>query len=167
MGMVLALGGMRRTLLGTAACLTVAGFTSLALTGNEAPTRPPHMVSPTWGTSDPFGSLPTTTATSLRARQRARTWVTSGYGDTPRSLPPGTSTTNPPQEPPTQVDVAVPAAGAQVSAGQGPGSCTDVAITALTPDDCPPPEGSGPVVVDPGPTPPPPEGAPKNGFVAA
>jgi hypothetical protein len=168
MGMMLALGGMRRTLLSTAVFLIVAGFASLAVSDNESSVPSPRFVSPTFGTVSPFDSLPSsTTLTSLRARHHG-TWVNGEYIDTPRAMPPDTTTTGPPQDPATQVDAAVPAAGAQVSFGQGPGSCTDVAITALTPDDCPPPEGDDPVIVDPGPAPSAgPITGPKNGFVAA
>jgi hypothetical protein len=167
MGSALAFAGMRRTLLGTALTLAIGGFASLAVSNNETLTPRPRYVSPTFGTTGPFDSLPGTTSTSAaeRARRTHNTWLNGDYLETGRGLLPGTTTTTP-QDPDTQVDAAVPPAGAQVSFGQGPGSCTDVAITALTPDDCPPPEGDGPVIVDPGPTPDP-SGAPKDGFVAA
>lgn len=63
----------------------------------------------------------------------------------------GASTTSPgdPDEaaPTAQVDVAVPAAGTQVSAGEGENSCTTVQVSALSPEGCPPPSGEGPAVV--------------------
>jgi hypothetical protein len=166
MGSALVLGGMRKRVLGAAVTLTVAGFASLGVHSNGTDTPASRYVSPTFGTSSPFSFdslLPTTTATSLRERSRGLTWVGGDYLETPTTGS-GTTTTNPPQQPSTQVDAAVPAAGAQVSFGQGPGSCTDVAITALTPDDCPPPEGGGPVIVDPGPSSGPLVGGPKTGF---
>ena len=154
MSTALVRGGLRKRLLRTALTLTAAGFAGLGVTSNGADSPSPQYVSPTYGTSSPFSFdtlLPsTTTDTSLRERSRAFTTVGGEYLD-PTTTGPGSTTTNPPQ-PDTQVDAAVPAAGAQVSFGQGPGSCTDVAITALTPDQGPPPAGDGPVVVDPGPT---------------
>jgi hypothetical protein len=162
------LGSLRRTLLGTAVTLAAGGFAGLAVTSNDSPVPRPSLVSPTYGTTGPFDSLPWTTSTSAaRARRTTTTWFSGGFFETPRGMRPGTTTTTPPPEPETQVDAAVPAAGAQVSFGQGPGSCTEVAITALTPDECPPPDGEGPVIVDPGPTSDPIVGQPKNGFVAA
>ena len=152
MGM-LHLANARRTLLATSVSLMVGGFLSLMMLTNDTQVPTPHLVSPTYGTTLPstfdtiFG-----TSTTLWRRHGTRTTVGGEFVDMPRSLPPGTTTPAPPQSDPTQVDVAVPAAGAQVSVGQGPGSCTDVAITALTPEDCPPPSGDGPVNVDPGPT---------------
>jgi hypothetical protein len=155
MSSALVLGGMRKKVLGAAVTLTVAGFTSLGLTSNNPDVPFPKFVAPTYGTNSPFSFdslLPTTTATSAALELRRALTTVGGYYLDPTTTGPGTSTTNPPQQPPTQVDAAVPAAGAQVSFGQGPGSCTDVAITALTPDDCPPPPGDGPVIVDPGPS---------------
>lgn len=169
MSSALVLGGMRKKVLGAAVTLTVAGFTSLGLTSNNPDVPFPQFVAPTYGSSSPFSFdslLPTTTETSLLERRRGLTTV-SGYFLDPTTTGPGTSTTNPPQQPATQVDAAVPAAGAQVSFGQGPGSCTDVAITALTPDNCPPPPGDGPVIVDPGPSSGNLIGRPKLGFTSA
>jgi hypothetical protein len=167
MGSALALAGMRRTLLGTALTLAIGGVAGLAVSSNEALAPQPRHVSPTYGTVGPLDALPGTTATSAaeRARRTHNTWLSGGYLETPRGLPRGTTTTTP-EDPDAQVEAAVPAAGAHASVGQGSGSCTDVAITALTPDDCPPPEGDDPVIVDPGPTPDP-SGAPKDGYLAA
>jgi hypothetical protein len=154
MSSALVLGGMRKRLLGTALTLTVAGFASLGLNSNVTPSPSPEYVSPTYGNTSPFSFdslLPNTAGTAAGWERRRGLATVGGMHLTPTSGP-GSSTSNRPPQPDRQVDAAVPAAGAQVSFGQGPGSCTDVAITALTPDDCPPPSGDGPVVVDPGPT---------------
>jgi hypothetical protein len=150
---IMQFGSMRRTLLATSVSLMVGGFLSLMMLTNNSAVPRSHFVSPTtYGTTLPSTFDPILgTSTTLSRRHGSRTTVGGEFIDVSRSLPPGTTTTGP-QSDPTQVDVGVPAAGAQVSVGQGPGSCTDVAITALTPDDCPPPPGSGPVNVDPGPT---------------
>jgi hypothetical protein len=165
------LGSARRPLLAAAISLTVGGFLSLALATNDAGAPAPHFVSPTFGTASPYGTEPFADSTSTTLRALRRTTSTSsnrGHLDNGADQSPsGPTTTGPQSEPPTQVDVAVPAAGAQVSVGQGEGSCTEVAITALTPDTCPPAEGDGPVVVDPGPSSRPLLGTPKAAFVPA
>jgi hypothetical protein len=170
MGAPLHLGSARRPLLAVAIALTVGGFLSLALVTNSAEVPAPHLVSPTFGTSGPFTSDPLAESTSTTLRRLHRTtssWYNGGFFDGGPDQSSGPTTSGPQSEAPTQVDVAVPAAGAQVSAGQGDGSCTDVAITALTPENCPPPDGDGPVVVDPPPTSGPIIGEPKAGFEAA
>lgn len=148
------LGSTRRPLLAVAISLIVGGFLSLAFNANDRDGFPPRMVSPTYGTTSPFSldTLLQTTTTTWRARHAGTTWVGGEFLDAPPTTSGGPSTTGPQSEPPTQIDVAVPAAGAQVSVGQGPGSCTSVGITALAPDSCPPPDGDGAIIVDPGPT---------------
>lgn len=149
---ILRLGVVRSMLLVTSVVLTFAGFAGLVRNANTTRIPAARTLSPSWGppNADIFSS-PTSTSTTAGRAGRGRTWVGGDYLDAPIDDP-NTPTTDPgPAEAPTQVDVAVPAAGAQVSFGSGPGSCTDVAITALTPDDCPPPDGDGAVVVDPGP----------------
>lgn len=143
-------------LLVSAITLTMSGFASLVFNTNSAQDRAPRVVGPHFSspTTDGFDSWDTTT-TTLHGRHRTNggTWVSGDFIDVPTDLPPGSTTTTGPQtEPPTQVQVGVPPAGAEVSVGQGPGSCTDVAITALTPDNCSPAPGDGPVNVDPGPS---------------
>jgi hypothetical protein len=105
MGSALAFAGMRRTLLGTALTLAIGGFASLAVSNNETLTPRPRYVSPTFGTTGPFDSLPGATSTSAaeRARRTHNTWLNGDYLETARGLPPGTTTTTP-QDPDTQVD---------------------------------------------------------------
>jgi hypothetical protein len=157
-------------LLAVAIALTVGGFLSLAITTNDALTPAPRLVSPTFGTTSPYttGLFGGTTTTDRRVRRATTsTWATGGHADVGRGHTSGPTTSGPQSEPPTQVDVAVPAAGAQVSVGRGDGSCTEVAITALTPDKCPSPQGDGPVVVNPGPSSGPLLGSPKSADLAA
>jgi hypothetical protein len=157
-------------LLAVAIALTVGGFLSLAITTNDALKPAPRLVSPTFGTTSPYttGLFGDTTTTSRRLRRgTTSTWAHGDQGDVGADHPSGPTTSGPQSEPPTQVDVAVPAAGAQVSVGRGDGSCTEVAITALTPDKCPNPQGDGPVVVDPGPSSRPILGSPKSTDLAA
>ena len=155
MGMAVSTRSFERTLLASAITLAIGGFASLVCNTNGAVDHAPRILGPHSG-APASGSFDTwlSTTTSMRDRLRARggTWVSGDYIDVPTDMPPGSTTTTGPQSgPPTQVRVGVPAAGLQVSAGQGPGSCTDVAITALTPDSCSPALGGGPVNVDPGP----------------
>src|SRR5689334_17810298 len=108
------LGSTRRPLLAVAISLVVGGFLSLAFSANDRAALPPRIVSPTYGTSSPFSldTLSPFPTTTWRARHSASTtWVGGEFLDAPPTTSGGPSTTGPQSEPPTQVDVAVPAAG--------------------------------------------------------
>lgn len=138
-----------RTTLVAAVLLGLSGLVALGLVGDDTSSRPSRIVSPTHSlTPAPtYLDLIEGTTTTLRRFRTTPTWALGDYLEVPRSYNDPASPTGPGEPAPTQVDVAVPAGGAQVSAGEGEGSCTTVQMTALTPEGCPPPSGDGPVVV--------------------
>jgi hypothetical protein len=148
----LAVVGARRALL--IGAFTIAGSGLVALGLLSGPTGGQRVVGP--ASDDVFGDISTLLQPNpgVDPTTRVRSKSTSTTRGHARSAN-GTTTTSPPTtQPPTsnprpnaQFDVAVPAAGAHVAAGQGEGSCTTAGLTALTPEGCPAPPGDGPVVV--------------------
>jgi hypothetical protein len=130
---------MRRILLGISVSLTVFGLMALAITSNENDAAHERLVSPTPDAPSEFDDIvpaPPVTAAE-RARALANGSVLGDYMDLPTDDSTTTTTPAPeseptPPPPPANFDVDVPAAGAHVSVGD----CTDVALTALMPDDC-------------------------------
>ena len=155
--------GVQKATLLTAASLALCGFAMLAVVGDAATPPTDRFVSPTPGARPSTTFFDFLDPTSTTWGMLGRTSTTQGFGDNrgfdrSRNYPPGT--VPPPGESddgaePTQVDVSIPVAGAQASAGEGPDSCTNVEVSALTPEGCPEPSGDGPVVVR-HPEPPPP-----------
>lgn len=144
-------GHLRRTTLIAATALTVSGFAGLvfveqATVANTRPLGAPRSRSVSSSTTW-FDFVGDTTTGTQPGRKRAslvagRETARGGGGwGTDEPSDPSTG------EPTAQFDVAVPAAGAQVSAGEGDGSCTTAQMTALTPEGCPEPSGEGPVII--------------------
>ncbi|HVT78773.1 MAG TPA: hypothetical protein VHD87_17160 [Acidimicrobiales bacterium] len=140
--------GMRheRGVLTAAAALLVTGLAALGIVGNGAR---PHAapVAARGGNRDTAPSrftLPST-AVAPRVLGRALTSATSTTGHAavssePASLESTTTSTTAPVPPPSvpvhQVDVQVPGTAVHVTLGSGPGTCNDLGITLLKPDQC-------------------------------
>jgi len=138
-----------RATLVAAVFLGLSGLGALSLVDGSTVDRAAGVVAPNFSSTPAptyIDLIEGTTTTALR-RRTPSTWASGGYLDVPRSFNDPAAPAGPGGTQPTQVDVAVPAAGAQVSAGEGEDSCTTVQMTAITPEGCPPPSGDGPVVV--------------------
>jgi hypothetical protein len=138
-----------RVTLVAAVLLGMSGLGALNLVGSGVGDHAARLVAPTPArTPAPtyLDLIEGTTTTSRRYRTPS-TWAAGSSMEVPRSFNEPATPSDPEGTPPTQVDVAVPAAGAQVSAGEGEDSCTTVQMSAITPEGCPPPSGDGPVVV--------------------
>lgn len=145
---------IRRTALVAAAALAISGLAGLAFVDQAGGSNTRRVGSPT--TQSTHGTSTSTTwfdfleQTSTTGRRSRTTSSLVGGKETARGAGPSTSVAPsdaPAAKPTAQFDIAIPAAGAQFSAGEGDGSCTTAQVTALTPDGCPAPSGDGPVIV--------------------
>ncbi|HVV37120.1 MAG TPA: hypothetical protein VHC63_11000 [Acidimicrobiales bacterium] len=135
-----------RAVLTAAAALVVAGLAALGVVGNGTrPQAAPVAARGVGGDTAPSRFTLPTTAVVSRVLGRALAPATSTTGQAPVSSEPAslestTTSTTAPEPPPSvpahQVDLQVPGTAVHVTLGTGPGTCNDLGITLLKPDQC-------------------------------